>query len=110
MSCPHRVTSGQANSSHKLRYTVVFCTHFKTLLIFINLSVESIHKTNHFANIKRTTYIYNHQTHISEELVPSILPLLKEHIRLGHAGIVDHSDYRYQIFFKRRKKKEKERE
>ena len=26
-----------------------------------------------------------------EELVPSALPLLKKHIRLGHAGIVDHS-------------------
>ena len=26
-----------------------------------------------------------------EELVPSVSPLLKKHIRLGHAGIVDHS-------------------
>ena len=26
---------------------------------------------------------------IFEELVPSVLPLLKKHIRLGHAGIVD---------------------
>ena len=26
-----------------------------------------------------------------EELVPAILPLLKEYIRLGHAGIVNHS-------------------
>ena len=26
-----------------------------------------------------------------ERLVPLILPLLKEYIRLGHAGIVDHS-------------------
>ena len=28
---------------------------------------------------------------IFKELVPSISPLLKKHIRLGHAGIVDHS-------------------
>ena len=28
---------------------------------------------------------------IFEELVPSVSPLLKKHIRLGHAGIVDHS-------------------
>ena len=28
---------------------------------------------------------------IFEELVPSVLPLLKEHIKLGNAGIVDHS-------------------
>ena len=26
-----------------------------------------------------------------KELVPSVSPLLKKHIRLGHAGIVDHS-------------------
>ena len=35
------------------------------------------------------------QTHINQkntqELVPVVLPLLKKHIRLGHAGIVDHS-------------------
>ena len=28
---------------------------------------------------------------IFEELVPSVSPLLKKHIRLGHAGIMDHS-------------------
>ena len=28
---------------------------------------------------------------VFEELVPSILPLLEEHIGLGHAGGVDHS-------------------
>ena len=28
---------------------------------------------------------------IFQELVPSVLPLLKKHIMLGHAGIVDHS-------------------
>ena len=26
-----------------------------------------------------------------EKLVPSVSPLLKKHIRLGHAGIVDHA-------------------
>ncbi|WP_419595907.1 hypothetical protein [Thiolapillus sp.] len=35
--------------------------------------------------------IQKHQTQIFEELVPSVSPLLKKHIRLGHAGIVDHS-------------------
>ena len=40
---------------------------------------------------KHKTYIQEHQTNKFEELIPSILPLLKEHIRLGHAGIVDHS-------------------
>ena len=35
--------------------------------------------------------IHKHQTQIFEELVPSVSPLLKKHIGLGHAGIVDHS-------------------
>ena len=35
--------------------------------------------------------IHKHQTQIFEELVPSVSPLLKMHIRLGHAGIMDHS-------------------
>ena len=35
--------------------------------------------------------IHKHQTQNFEELVPSVSPLLKKHIRLGHAGIVDHS-------------------
>ena len=35
---------------------------------------------------------YTNMDHkIFEELVPSVLPLLKKHIRLGHAGIVDYS-------------------
>ena len=43
------------------------------------------------------TQIYINKTYtnighkIFEELVPSVSPLLKKHIRLGHAGIVDHS-------------------
>ena len=38
--------------------------------------VLSFHKTN--------PYIHKHQTQIFEELVHAVLPLLKEHIRLGH--------------------------
>ena len=43
------------------------------------------------------TQIYINKTYtnighkIFEELVLSVSPLLKKHIRLGHAGIVDHS-------------------
>ena len=51
-------------------------------------SVKSIYKTSHFTNIKHT---YTNIRHKFSKLVPSILPLLKEHIRLGHAGIVGHS-------------------
>ena len=83
MSCqPHRVTSGQSNLGHKQ-------THISKLFSHIyQPSVKSVYKTNHFTN---KTYIHKHQTQIFKDLVPSILPLLKEHIRLGHAGIVDHS-------------------
>ena len=49
--------------------------------------VKSIYKTNRFANMKHTQ---TSDTFL-EVLVPSVLPLLKEHIRLGHAGIIDHS-------------------
>ena len=35
--------------------------------------------------------IHKHQTKIFEELVLSVSPLSKKHIRLEHAGIVDHS-------------------
>ena len=85
MTChPHRVTSGQSNSGHKQIHSSKLFSHI------YQPSVKSIYKTNHFANIKHT------YTNI-EELVPSVLPLLKEHIRLGHAGIVNHSIYRYQV-------------
>ena len=40
-------------------------------------------------NNKKTYTNIGHK--IFEELVPSVSPLLKKHIRLGHAGIVDHS-------------------
>ena len=37
------------------------------------------------------TYIQKHQTRFLKEVVPSKLPLLKEHTGLGHDGIVDDS-------------------
>ena len=41
---------------------------------------------------------------IFEEVVPSVSPLLKKHVRLGHAGIVDHSvDLSIPIFKKYKK-------
>ena len=47
------------------------------------------HKISHDTNLHKT-YTNNRQNFF-EELVPSVSPLLKKHIRLGHAGIVDHS-------------------
>ena len=66
MSCqPHRVTSGQSNSGQK-QISKLF------LNIIYQPSLKSNYKTNHFRNIK-------HNAQIFKELVPSILPLLKEH-------------------------------
>ena len=45
---------------------------------------------NHKISTENKTY-RNIEHKIFEELVPSVSPLLKKHIRLGHAGIVDHS-------------------
>ena len=47
-------------------------------------------KISHDTNLHKTK-IHQHRTQNFEELVPSVSPLLKKHIRLGHAGIVDHS-------------------
>ena len=35
--------------------------------------------------------VHKHRTQNFRKLVPSVSPLLKKHIRLGHAGIVDYS-------------------
>ena len=48
------------------------------------------HKISHDTNLHKNK-TYTNIEHIFEELVPSVSPLLKKHIRLGHAGIVDHS-------------------
>ena len=56
------------------------------------------------------TYIHKHQTNLFEELAPSILPLLKEHIRLGDAGVVDHSvmsNLLHQVKEEEKRKREK---
>ena len=45
------------------------------------------HKISHDTNLHKTYTNIEHK--IFEELVPSVSPLLKKHIRLGHAGIVD---------------------
>ena len=51
--------------------------------------LKSIHKTSPYAIIKHTYTNIRHT--FLEELVHSVLPLLKEHKRLGYAGIVHHS-------------------
>ena len=53
------------------------------------LSID--HKISHDTNLHKTKTYTNAGHKMFEELVPSVSPLLKKHIRLGHAGIVDHS-------------------
>ena len=86
-SCqPHRVTSGQSNSGHKQIHIFKLFSHiYISTLCQVNLQNQSLRK--------HKTYIHKHQTQIFEELAPSILPLLKEQRRLGHAGIVDQCVY-----------------
>ena len=48
------------------------------------------HKISHDTNLPKTKQYTNIGHKIFEKLVPSVSPLLKKHIRLGHAGIVDH--------------------
>ena len=59
---------------------------------------------------KTQTHIKNNTTtnikhKIFKELVPSVLPLLKKHKRLGHAGIVNHSADLSTPDFKRQDRK-----
>ena len=42
-------------------------------------------------NQNKHTCIHKYQIHIFEKIVLLKLLLLKEHIRLGHAGITDHA-------------------
>ena len=81
---PHRVTSVQSNSVTS-KHTLQNPSH---IYIYTNLSKVSLQNQSLH---KHKTYLHKHQTQIFEALVPSILSLLKEHIRLGLAGIVDRS-------------------
>ena len=54
-----------------------------------NHKLSHNHKISPDPNIQKTYTNIKHK--IFEELVPSVLPLLTKHIKLEHAGIVDHS-------------------
>ena len=55
MSCqPHRVTSGQSNSDHKQIHISKLFSYIYIYIYISQPSVNSIYKTNHFANIKHT--------------------------------------------------------
>ena len=67
-------------------------TQNRKTFLYINKSiVKSIHKTSHIANIKQNIHAQTSDTNFRRVSPFNITPLLKENIRLGHAGIVDHS-------------------
>ena len=53
--------------------------------------MQVVKTTNYPKTAKSVKTCTNIKHNIFEELVPSVSPLLKKHIRLGHDGIVDHS-------------------
>ena len=79
--------------------------------------LHTSHQTTHYPQTTKSvlTQICINKTYtniehkIFEELVPSVSPRLKKHIRLGHARIVDHSvdlsipDIKKYFFFKLKK-------
>ena len=73
--------------------------HISKTILTYKPFVKSAHKINPYANIKQHVHVYTNIKHIFEEFIPSILPLLKENIGLGHAGIVDHSNLSIPDFF-----------
>ena len=74
-SCqPHRVTSGLSNSGHKQIHISETLLTYVSTLCQVNLQNQSLRK--------HKKCIHKHQTQIFEELVPLLLPLLKEHTRL----------------------------
>ena len=88
-----------SNSGHKqIHISKLFSHIYISTLCQVSLQNQSLRK--------HKAYINNHQTKNIEELVPSILPLLKEHIRLGHGGIIDHSVGFINTTLKKNMKKE----
>ena len=98
-SQPQRITSGLKQTSICLP---IYYAHKSS-----NHKLSINHKISHDTNLHKTKQTQTSDK-IFQELVPSVSPLLKEHIRLGHAGIVDHSvDLSIPDFKKVKKRKEK---
>ena len=56
-----------------------------------NRKLSKTHKISPDTNLHKTKHTKSIEHKIFEELVPSVSPLSKKHLRLGHAGVVDHS-------------------
>lgn len=84
----HRFTTGQSNSFAN-KYIFQNSSH-----IYVNPSSSQIHKINIYTNIQQSIYTDKSNTNFSV-LVPFIkslqyCPFFKKHMRLGHAGIINH--------------------
>ena len=87
----------------------VGCLLRHCLLFTLHTSHQTTNSLKTTKSVWTQTYVKQKKKNIKhnffEELVPSVLPLLKRHIRLGHAGISDHSiDLSMTDFFKVQKK------
>ena len=80
-SQPQRITSGLKQTSICPQFTPHTSHQTTNSLKTTNQSFHKFICIKTYANIKHKIF---------EELVPSVLLLLKKHIRLGHAGIMDH--------------------
>ena len=71
----HRVTSRQSNS------------------VISKRTFQTLYQVNPYTKpmLIQTQNMHTQTSNTNIQTVPSVLPLLNEHIRLGHAGIVDHS-------------------
>ena len=73
---------------------------WKQCLICLPITLHASHQTTNYSkttklvlytHLYKTKHTQTSKTTFSRELVPPVSPLLKKHMRLGHAGIVDHS-------------------
>ena len=81
-SQPQRITARlKTNFSVSPSYSAYKLSNHKISRIHRIIPGTNLYKAKHtYTNIKRKIF---------KELVPSVLPLLKKHVRQGHAGIVD---------------------
>ena len=97
---PSPIYSARKSSNNKLSINHKISPHTNLHETYISPDTNS-HKT--YTNIEHKIF---------EELVPSVSPLLKKQIRLGHIGIVDHSvdlsiSYFKKVYKKRNGQKQK---
>ena len=91
------IVSWYFEPSHPQRITSQLKTMFNPSSIYSarkssNNKLSKNHKIGPDTKLHKTKHTQTSNKILFEEFVSSVSPLLKKHIRLGHAGIVDHSD------------------